>query len=248
MKLAWPRAATLETLGTIVVKTLKDEAEFLTKYESNWGNYGLPGRRELHIVSAIAHQLRARYRVRSVLEDDYVLGPRDENYGRCDLAVQLDPSDRTGSWAWLEFKTMPWTDAIDKLGGKGGVHDDLDKLDRAARGSSQNLPQAIAVVGYGRDADEPNLERRFHHLAGQHRLDLWPLRLGPSGVVRFELPQVAHDPDPYTHCIVGFWARTKYRVKMSEHGCNRECGSIRAARRRFESVKLASARASRARG
>jgi len=231
MKPSWPSGATLETLGAVVVASLAEEAEFLAKYESNWGNYGLPGRRETHVVSVVAHHLRSRYGLRSILEDDYALGGRDENFGRCDLVLQLDPSDGPGTWVWLEIKTMPWSDASDKLGGKGSVHDDLEKLDRAARGSNDNLPQAIAVVGYGRDADEPHLQHRFAHLAAQHRLDLWPVRLGSTGVERFELPMV-NDPNPYTHCVVGYWARSRYTAEMSEHGCARACGSIRAARQR----------------
>ena len=115
----WPNMTKihLSDFAEAVVDVVRDEADFLAKYESNWaGVYGLPGRREAHLVASLASWLRARYDVRCVLEDSFWPHHRT----RCDLAALLDHhADR---WVWIEVKTMPAADATNKL---ASVHGDV---------------------------------------------------------------------------------------------------------------------------
>jgi hypothetical protein len=198
-------------LGQTVMEVVRDEASFLASHESNWaGVYGLPGRRESHLVSALHNHLRSRFDVRCVL-DDSLWGRPDT---RCDLAALLDAG--TDRWAWIEMKTMPHGDANDKL---ASLHGDVVKLDEAARLDRRNLPQAIVAIGY--DVAAGRLAERFRGFAERHGLHRWPHKLeGDRGVESVELPQT-HDAH-YTQAIVGVWGRdtVKTRVKPCDGRCH----------------------------
>ena len=224
-----PSPLTLATLGELIVEILRDEAEFLRPYESNWGDqlgmrYGLAGRREAHIVAAVASGLRVHRQVRSILDDDYQWGTGGKSPGRCDLAIQLSKRDAPGDWVWTEFKTMPRSDVNDKL---KAVHDDIEKLDKAARASKENLPQALVVVGYGREDDDPSMQHLLHHLAFCHRLESWDYRLGDTGIKQIEIPRAPTDRKPFHSCVIGYWARES--TKATSHGCPGRCHLEREA-------------------
>lgn len=205
----------LSKLGEAVVEVVSDEALFLAKYESNWaGVYGLPGRRESHLVAALSSHLRHRYGTRCVLDDSFWGCPDT----RCDLAVMLEapPADR---WAWIEVKTMPAADANDKL---ALTHGDFMKLARAADTDQRNLPQAIVVVGY--DEDHRRLEPRIRQFAEMHGVHLWTSTPSDDIARVVKLP-----PSPgekrYTHAIVGVWAREDRNERILP--CGGRCNLVR---------------------
>ncbi|WP_437990514.1 hypothetical protein [Sorangium sp. So ce145] len=198
----------LAELAKAVIEVVNDEASFLAKYESNWaGVYGLPGRRESHLVAAFASHLRRAYDARCVLDDSLWCRPDT----RCDLAVQVGDvaSDR---WAWIELKTMPVEDARDKL---AKAHGDIRKLDEAAV-DRRNLPQAIVIVGY--DHGGGTLGPRLTRFARAHGLDRWS---NPgNGVQVLDLP-ASPGRQHYVHSVVGVWARQDRRTKVLD--CNGRC-------------------------
>ena len=200
----------LNQLPQRVVDVVLDEAQFLEPYESNWsGAFGLPGRREAHLVAALANNFRDGFR-RPVLDDSFWGCPDT----RCDLVFQ--PS-KTVPWTWLEVKTMPVEDANDKL---ASVHGDLAKLDRAAACDPRNLPQALVVVGY--DYEGGALAERLRRLATAHHLGAWPIRLGKDGVQVVPIPG-----RPYTHAVIGVWARRE--LGAVAHTCDGRCHLVRQA-------------------
>lgn len=185
----------LTKLGDAVVEVIRDEASFLAKYESNWaGVYGLPGRRESHLVAALASFLRYKYSARCVL-DDSLWGCPDT---RCDLAVQVD-NTAADEWAWIEVKSMPVEDARDKL---ASAHGDIRKLVDAATVDRRNFPQALVIVGY--DGVGGTLEPRFSRFAYDHGIDRWPN--SGNGIRVVDLPHSAGEQH-YTRAIAGVWAR-----------------------------------------
>lgn len=199
----------LGMLGSAIVDVIRDEASFLAKYESNWREiYGLPGRREPHLVGSLHAHLRAKFEIRCVLDDSFLQLPKT----RCDLVVRLDESrDR---WAWIEMKTMPKEDAPNKL---AALHNDLVKLRGAAEADRRNMPQAIVAVGY--DVPGGNLAMRIVRFAEEHGLDRWPHRFA-TGVEQLELPSSPR-AQHYSHAIIGCWARESHRSKIAE--CDGRC-------------------------
>jgi hypothetical protein len=193
----------LEDIPSLVVGAILDEAQHLATFESNWrGTYGLPGRRESHLVAAVAAHLRDAG-ARPILDDSFWRCPDT----RCDLAFPISGSSK---WAWLEMKTMPFQDATDKI---AAVHNDLAKLDRAAGCDSRNLPQALAIVGY--DSEPQSLATRFRGMASAHSLDRWQVRLDADGIAVYPIPG-----EPYTHAVIGEWARPTAAVVQP---CNGKC-------------------------
>ncbi len=195
-------------LGHVIVEVLKGEATLIEAVESNWWNddyrkgkriRGLPGRREAHYVALVAAHLRSRGSRRVILDDDY---RGDPTAGRCDMRIEL-PGKAGRRWFWVEFKTMPFEDATDKL---RWLHDDVAKLNAAAS-TPANLPQAVVAIGFDYPSDgRIDLVTRLRHFACIHRLDEWPYRLGQDGVDAFALPPRTQ-AESYTRCVVGYWAR-----------------------------------------
>lgn len=206
----------LEEFPQLVVEVVREEAAFLGPYESNWpGVLGLPGRREPHLVAAVAIKLRMTHDIRSVLEDSFYGCPDT----RCDLVFPVAFRNTT-RWVWTEFKTMPIEDANDKL---ASVHGDLAKLDRAAECDPRgNLPQAMVVLAY--DTAQGAFGDRLRAFAQRHSLDRWPVRAaGPGGVI--VEPQAGHLQ--YPNLVVGVWCR--YSASAAASACDGTCHLVRRA-------------------
>jgi hypothetical protein len=202
-------AFNLAELGEAVAEVVSDEASFLAKHESNWaGVYGLPGRREAHLVAALSSHLRYRHNARCVLDDSLWGCP----HTRCDLAVQIDAA-AAERWAWIEVKTMPVEDATDKL---ALVHGDIRKLAEAAGVDRRNLPQAVVVVGY--DDIRGTLGPRIARFAHAHGLDRWP---SPGNGIRLVDLPAWPGYQHYVHAVVGVWARQDARTNVLD--CDGRC-------------------------
>jgi hypothetical protein len=206
------KAFELAKLGEVVGKVISDEARFLVNYESNWKDvYGLPGRRESHLVAALSSHLRHVHKAPYVLDDSFWERPKT----RCDLAVMVEPPPAE-RWVWIEVKTMPAADATDKL---RSAHEDLMKFEDAAKAHKDNFPQALVVVGY--DYGNGSLAGRIGRFAKAHGLDQWIHSGSDNGVSVIDLPRRSTKQEFYTHAVVGVWAREGLSAKIVD--CEGQC-------------------------